>query len=488
MFFCCLLLGGGTRPGFLSDAVLQLISVPLLVWSLWLAMRRQMSQVRLGLMFCAALAAIPIVQLIPLPPEVWLRLPGRAQEAATFAALGMPVPWRPISVFPDATILSALSLLPPLAIFISVLALDTVARRALSLAFIAFAGISVFLGLTQISQGPASPLRFFEITNPMDAVGLFANRNHYAALLYCALVFTVAWTVHFASTGVHGPHTQARHIARLVAGLTLVIALVAGAAMARSRAGVALTTLALAGGFLLALRARGGTSRATPLRLLGGAIAIGLAMVMQLALYRVLERFAEDPLQDARGVFTQITLAAAEAYWPFGSGLGTFTRVYPLFETSKHALVDTYVNRAHNDAAEFLLEAGALALFVMALFVLKVATATWSAWFRRSGDDHDIDIALMRAAILVLILLSLHAFVDYPLRTNAMGAVFALSFGLLFASRATSPQPSARNAHERIEPAMERNGELMDSSAMDNAPARKPWGESVNWPDEWKRK
>lgn len=487
VFLCCLLLGGGTRPGFLSDAALQLISVPLLVWSLSMALRSPTSQVRRGLLCCALLVAVPLVQLIPLPPEVWLRVPGRAQEAATFAALGLPTPWRPISVHPDGTILSALSLIPPVAVFISVLVLDDVAKRRLSLALVAVGGFSVFLGLTQIAQGPTSALRLFEITNPQDAVGLFANRNHYAALLYCSLVFAIGWTMHFAAPDMRGSHTRATRTALLVAGLTLVVVLVAGAAMARSRAGVALTTLALTGGFLLALRGRQGSARTTPVRLLGGAVALGLAMVLQLALYRVLERFADDPLQDARGVFTRITLAAAETYWPFGSGIGTFTRVYPLFETPKQALLDTYVNRAHNDAAEFLLEAGALALVVIAVFVSKLAVSIWTLWFRRNGDDAGMDVVLMRAATLVLALLCLHAFVDYPLRTNAMAAVFALSFGLLFATRTSVLQSSTHDTHARTEPKM-GSAPAPGDIAREPAPPRKPWGESVEWPDAWKRK
>ena len=48
--------------------------------------------------------------------------------------------------------------------------------------------IGVFVGLFQVAGGPESPLRYFEITNPTEAVGFFANRNHFAALLYCLIL------------------------------------------------------------------------------------------------------------------------------------------------------------------------------------------------------------------------------------------------------------------------------------------------------------
>ena len=55
--------------------------------------------------------------------------------------------------------------------------------------------ISVLIGLIQVAQGERSPLRFFEFTNPTEAVGFFANRNHFAALIYCLMLFALAWIV-----------------------------------------------------------------------------------------------------------------------------------------------------------------------------------------------------------------------------------------------------------------------------------------------------
>ena len=56
--------------------------------------------------------------------------------------------------------------------------------------------LSVLVGLIQVAQGQESPFRFFAITNPTEAVGFFANRNHFAALLYCLMVFALAWIVY----------------------------------------------------------------------------------------------------------------------------------------------------------------------------------------------------------------------------------------------------------------------------------------------------
>ena len=74
-----LVLGGGTRSGFLSDAILQLIAIPLLLVSLWRLLETPLTkQMRVALFFCFASVAIPLIQLIPLPPWLCLRYSERS--------------------------------------------------------------------------------------------------------------------------------------------------------------------------------------------------------------------------------------------------------------------------------------------------------------------------------------------------------------------------------------------------------------------------
>src|SRR5262249_33608661 len=156
--------------------------------------------------------------------------------------------WMPISVSPAATWLSVLSLLPALAIFLSTILLGHRDRRLLSLVVLAVGILSLFVGLTQVAQGPSSPLRFFENTNTTEAVGFFANRNHFAALLYTLTVFAAAWAVDAAMTigaQKNGKGYESAAIVAVIGGFTVLVALVAAQAMARSRAGLGLTIVAL---------------------------------------------------------------------------------------------------------------------------------------------------------------------------------------------------------------------------------------------------
>ena len=145
LFYLCavvivasLLLGGGTRPGYLSDAILQLLAVPLLLFSLWSMFETPLTkQMRQGLWFCLAIALLPLIQLIPLPPWLWTVLPSRQPSAEAFDILGRAIPWMPTSVSPQLTWLSALSVIPPLAVFLGVILLGYHERRLLSLVLLA---------------------------------------------------------------------------------------------------------------------------------------------------------------------------------------------------------------------------------------------------------------------------------------------------------------------------------------------------------------
>jgi O-antigen ligase len=489
----CLLLGGGTRAGFLSDVLLQGLSIPLLLFSLWrLRDLRFTGQVFFALLFCAAVVLVPALQLIPLPPSVWTALPNREPIRSAFDLLQDDVPWMPLSISARATWLSALSLLPPIAVFLAMLQLGYRERRLLSLVVLGLGTISVFVGLAQVAQGPQSALRFFEITNASEAVGFFANRNHFAALLYALILFAAAWAVTAAASFElrSSRHDTARMLA-LAASFTLLVVLLAAQAMARSRAGLGLTIIALFGAFALAFSDRRTTSGVTPAKLLTGAIALAALFAVQYALYRMLQRFPEDPLQDARVVFARNTLAAAQAFMPFGSGMGTFAPVYAMFEKPRDALLDTYANRAHNDLLELWLEAGIAALALIAVFLSWLLTRSVKIWRRKAFHGGDIDHALARAATLAIALLIIHSLVDYPLRTGAMMAMLAFACGLLVAppgvveseSFAVAEEAAPRGATAAVSTT---SAQPLPGLAAASPGQPKRWGEGVAWPEEWR--
>jgi O-antigen ligase len=516
-FFLCavvmvasLILGGGTRGGFLSDAILELLAIPLLLMCFWKLFEVPLTkQMRLALWFCLAIAVLPLIQLIPLPPWLWTVLPNRQPSVEAFDIVGHAVPWMPISVSPQATWLSALSLVPALAIFLGTFLLAYHERRWLSLVVLAVGIISLFVGLAQVAQGPNSPLRFFEVTNPTEAVGFFANRNHFAALLYCLTLFVAAWTMHVATIRTARDPKKDEYnvvgVVGLIAGFIALVGLLAGEAMARSRAGLGLTIVALFGALALGIADRQAVNfsnwRAgfTPTKVLVGAIALATVFAIQFALYRVMDRFAFDPLQDVRYLLAHHTFEAAKAYMPLGSGSGTFVPVYAMFERPED-VSDAYVNHAHNDALEVLLETGVVGLVLLGLFVTWLIWRSLEIW--RLTSDYGttaLDRSLARAATIAAALILVHSLVDYPLRTGSMMAIMAFACALLI------PPPTGARREELQSLTISENGAHRAARKSKPTPApRRPsidtpedtpaaargtpdqrWGADINWPKEW---
>jgi O-antigen ligase len=485
-----LFLGGATHGGFLSDTLLQFTAIPLLLVALWRLFETPLpKEVWLPLGFCAALALLPLLQLVPLPPLLWTALPNRGPSEAAFTLSGQPTPWMPISVTPQETWLSFLALIAPIAIFLATLLLPYRDRRWLTLVVLAVGALSVIVGLIQVAQGPNSPLRFFEITNPTEAVGFFANRNHFAAFLYVLLLLAAAWAVHAAMSvgNLRTSEFQAGSLIAVVAGFTLLVVLLAGEAMARSRAGLALTIVALFGAFALGFTDRRLRSGITPNKVLLAAVALAVIFAVQYALYRILERFDVDLTQDARLDFGKHTIEAAKAYMPIGSGLGSFVPVYALFETPEDTLANTFANHAHNDILEFWLEAGIFSLALMACFAIWFvfrAVQIWQSILPRAGA---LDLSLARAATLIVTLVVAHSFVDYPLRTGAMTAMLAFACGLMINPLVTVeelPAPRVERRPQRrkkLGPPPQMPAEPLPTPAL---PAAK-WGSNVKWPEEW---
>ncbi len=513
---CSLLLGGGTRGGFLSDAILELISIPALLLALsslvdlpvWWTKTR--ADVHWVLALCCAIALLPLIQLVPLPPWIWTRLPGRQEIENIFELTGERLPWMPISVSPYSTWLSFLALLPPMTIFLAAIQLGYRERRGLSLIIIAVGAISVFVGLTQVAEGPGSALRFYAITNDTEAVGFFANRNHFAALLYAVLLFTAVWAIDIGfKTGSWRDvrSFEAATIGARTGMLLIFVALIAGEAMARSRAGLALTMVAVLAVFALALMDRRNKSGSMPSKLLVAATILAIILSVQFALYRILDRFATDPLEDARIVFAHNTIEAAKAFMPFGSGLGTFVPVYGLFERPIDTIANRYVNHAHDDILELWLETGIMGVIFICLFVTWLGFMSVKLWWRPPASLSEFDCTLSRAATVIIGLLIAHSFVDYPMRTEAIMAIFAVCCALVIEPLRTAEhvmhvavEPSRdmvrRKPASPTAPSVASGSSLAPPAApapgADVVPSRPGesggrWGDDIKWPDAWRK-
>jgi O-antigen ligase len=438
---CCAMLlamgltfGGGTANNLISDLLVQLLAIAVLVWGLqrleWTALARSQRQL-LGVMAC--LMAVPVLQLIPLPTAFSSLAPGRAEIFAGRAAVGLVQPtFAPWSLDPGATLAAFRSLLPAAALAVLGLQLSAAWLKRLTMLVVLLALVMVPLGIAQVAQGAQSELRPYVPTNVHDAVGLFANRNHYAAFLVTALVFVMAHLVHRDPYRSAGSTRVLQQLGWLIAGAMLLV----GIMLSRSRAGVALAGLAVTA-FLVIAFLRRREDPATFRWLFGFALAGGL-MAFQFGFSAIADRLSQSG--DYRLQLLPAVLDLAKSFAWLGSGLGSFASTYAAHEPIE-VLGAKILTHAHNDWAELWVELG---------FLLVPLTVLVGAWLWSRGREilpRAVDHSLHFSGFLIIFLLCLHSLVDYSLRTTSVSMVMVLAAMLCAHSLRHEGQAASADRH-----------------------------------------
>jgi O-antigen ligase len=355
----------------------------------------------------------------------------RGRIAEGYALLGEPVPFLPVSLTPYGSLSTLLGIIPPLAVFVAIVRLRADRVSWLAAALLAGAVAGIVLGALQVvSTGPNFPWYLYRETNLGLAVGFFANANHMADLLVIALPFVAA----IAAAGRSGSVQRYSALISVLAGIAMV--LVVGIALNSSLAGYALSLPVVAASALIIMPP---TSRwrglfAAAVALLAVASIGGLAS-SSIGATKIGEQ-ASGAFQ-SRGQILNKTSKAIADFMPFGSGLGSFVKVYRLYE-SPAAVTNEYVIHAHNDYAELALELGAPGIVLLLFFLMWWAVACLAVWRKGEGGPWAQAASVASAAVLV------HSMVDFPLRTAAISACFAMCLALL-ADRWTAVRQDAKD-------------------------------------------
>jgi O-antigen ligase len=431
--FACLLLGGSPQ-GIWRNLILQLGGLALIGWAL-LAHRRShpTSAGRFLLWLCGLWFVLVLVQLIPLPPQLWSLLPGRGPAVEGFALRGEPLPWLPLSLAPAQTMSTLPLLAVPLGVIAAVVVLGAYRSRWAVAALVLGTCLSVLLGAVQLSQG--GPY-LYPNYNTERATGLFANSNHQATLLLATLPFLGALIGYQQK---QGRSRQSAALGRIVIALGAVAVIVLGIILNGSLAGI---------GLLLPV---GLATAAVALPKAGKApkLLVGLALLLMLAATIALSLFT-DAGSNATSAATRsdiyrITLAAIRDTFPVGTGLGTFQSYYRLYENP--ALVDSFfINHAHSDPLEWILETGVAGTLLLGALLLWWGTRALRLWRAAEPDLMALAATIASGAILA------HSLVDYPLRDAAIQAVFALSLAFMAEPRSHSGSHRSRSRGEERAP------------------------------------
>lgn len=417
-------LGGSSREDTPTIILLRPLSAIALTIGLMTLSAESVARYRRLLIGVGVLVALMLVQVIPLPPVIWTALPGRDVAAQAAQVGGFPQPWRPIAMVPWRAWNTIFAMMAPVAALVLAVQLDTRRREHLVLVIIALVILSMLWAAVQVAAGYPAGLQVHQQNIANVPLGFFANRNHFAALLACALPLMALVAT--------APTENARFKAfRVAIAIALSAAMLLMSLLTGSRAGLVLALVALLAVPLMLRTERRGKRDRT--RGVGRMVAIGFGVLLTVGVVAVAILFARAESvtrltslgsDELRWQFWGPILGMVWHYFPIGSGIGSFVEVYQVSEPQS-VLGPTYLNHAHNDAIEWALEAGLLGILLLAAAVI--------AWGRQAGRlmarsiQGDSNVLLARCGVVITFVLGLASLVDYPLRTPALACVFVIS-------------------------------------------------------------
>ncbi|RZI99492.1 MAG: O-antigen ligase family protein [Brevundimonas sp.] len=414
-----ILFGGASRQHELRLALVELAALPLLVLAILRLRYPDLKTHRYVLSVLGCVALLPLIQLIPLPPAIWTNLPHREELVVALQLADLEPGWTTLSLTPDRTWRSFLALIPPIAMFLGVLACRPPQKTVFAWFIVAATTAAILLGTAQLASG-GTGLYLWRTTDAGNVVGFFANRNHLATMCLVSMPFAIM-------LGANSLRNQGGRL-RLPfwLGVFFTGLAVVGLGVIRSRAGVAIVVPVMAASLFGAWIASGrGRPSFLLLALVAGATLAAIAVSI-FAIGPLLARFDTGGAAEGRLENWPIVMAAAEAYLPLGSGFGSFDSVFRSVEPLQ-TLDSTFFNQAHNDYLETWLESGWLGMMVLVAFLGWFGKRALQAWRAAPSIERD----LQRAASIAIGAVLIHSAVDYPLRTVAITTLFALCCGLL---------------------------------------------------------
>lgn len=433
----CFCFGGNSAQGNWGTMVASLLAVPVLILAAFRGgLSAQTPLVRWGRIVAVAILLVPALQLLPLPAFLWglpSARPSLLQDLEAVGVLGLDRRW---SLMPAATEREIWFLLPGIALFFCVQVIGRRGWRPMLWLLIFLTLANLVFAVVQIKAGRDSPLNLYPAYAPQWG-GVFANSNHQADMLALALMLVLvlfgrAWR-RARESGHYGAEVGT------LAGLALIFAI--ALPIVGSRAGVIIVML-----MLLALLASSGLAkfrvlRESRVRLAGVVLAMVVLIIGLNAAVGWLRIDADaTSTADSRARMSSETLKVGVDHAPWGAGVGSFIPAYQQ-GARNDGLMNVYVNNAHNDYAQWWLEAGILgvAVALLALGVLVGALVRLLRLPLESGTRTSGLAAMMGIGVIVL-----HSMVDYPLRTQALMAVFAVLSGIAVAAASASPESARR--------------------------------------------
>jgi O-antigen ligase len=306
------------------------------------------------------------------------------------------------------------------------------ARKIFTLTLIAFGVVYAFFSLAQELTSKGKIFWFYVPRFGGSLYGSYVNHNHYAGLMEMLVPFPIVVGMGHLLKG--GKRAMVAFCAVLMASTIF---------LSGSRGGMLSFVLEVAVFAALTLVQRRNFRVALGMAAL---CVLVLSFLVFLGKWQVLGRLG-NLSPDVRLSMTKDSLKMFFHRPVLGWGLGTFPTVYPSYRSF---YTNLFVNEAHNDYAQLLVETGLVGFGLMLWFLVRLYRSV-SPTSRRWEFKWDGAVSL--AALLGCTGLLLHSLVDFNLQIPANAALFYVLCGL-----AASPLPKLSKSPSRARHDSESGG------------------------------
>ncbi len=266
--------------------------------------------------------------------------------------------------------------------------------------------------------------------------GPYVNHNHYAGLMEMLFPIPLAMCL---SRKVERGTKIALGVAAVFMASTIVLS--------GSRGGVVALAvqLALAAAYVAIPRKSPRVAM-----VLGAALALGALWTLMVGGSSVADRLStfhtEAHTELSGGLRLTVTkdcLRMLKDRPLFGWGLGTFPTAYPPYQSFYSNI---FVNEAHNDYMQFLVEMGLPGLAVMVWFVVVLFRG---AWRKLKGGKLGVNGCLALAGWLGCVGILVHSFFDFNLQVAANAAWFYTLAAMVTAPAVSEPKARVMSGSRR---------------------------------------
>lgn len=384
--------------------------------------------------------AVPLLLFVGIAAWIALQaLAGLSQQWSapiweeTARRLPLPFDVGPVSVHPDGGVESLLRFLAHGTIFFLAAQLGRSRRRAERIfTVLLYAGAAyAAYGLVMLLGG-FNMLLWWERWAYVDSVtATFVNRNHYATFagltLLCGIALLSRASFHGGAAGlVHRVLERVGDLLERHWGVLLALCVVfASLVLSNSRAGLGATIAAVL--LLVAVLARTtGDGRSMRLSMIIAATLVALMLAVMGG--KTLSRLGELTLSsESRDELFRLSLTAlSDSPW-VGYGAGSFADVIQLY-LDRSLASNVQWAHAHNSYLEFAVELGVPALLaLLVLFAWLAGRCVVGVVTRRR------DRLYPATGIAAMVLVGLHALVDFSIQLPGVAIPFAALIGVAYA-------------------------------------------------------